>query len=296
LFRVQNDGNAGTGRDSQLPDQIIVFRFERCHQFAAKLFGRLLALVAQGEVAALFLREVRFRRDFALGFRQISFDYGIRAQLERMLPGACGIFRAVGGELNVSEHCISVRGIGIGARRTLGVGQGSRGIAGTHQSHCVITQDRGIFRLESECGLELTARLRKIAMLKFVFGREEIGGGGKFRLTLLLDSRQSIEVHLAVMNDFGRKILVPGEAILGNERGQILRRSLAAGRRCECGSDSACFNAVHRGFQNLVRVFADFVLDVCAVFANVVGPNLAAVLEVDDIGKCANIRPRCQQE
>ncbi len=67
---------------------------------------------------------------------------------------------------------------------------------------------------------------------------------------------------------------------------------LAFGGGCTLRANSSGLDAQDRRFRNCVRVFTDFILEMGAVFANLVGIDRTAVFQVDDFRGSAG----CAQE
>jgi hypothetical protein len=120
-------------------------------------------------------------------------------------------------------------------------------------------------------------------MFEFVLAGQEVGGCREFRLGFFFKGRQDIRVDFAFMNDFCQKIVVSGQTVFRNKRGQILGSSLAVGSRRVRRRESTCLDAFHRGLGNGVGIISDVVLDPVASLPHVVGPNLATILEVNHI-------------
>src|SRR5215469_7773447 len=66
LLRIQGHENIVAGRGSEVPDQVIVIRFESRKNLPAKHFGCLFALVVESEMLTFALREFRFNVLLAL--------------------------------------------------------------------------------------------------------------------------------------------------------------------------------------------------------------------------------------
>src|SRR5215469_15200579 len=58
LLRIQRHENIVVGRSAEVPDQIVVVRFECCNNLPSKCFRRLLALVMKSEMLTLALRKL----------------------------------------------------------------------------------------------------------------------------------------------------------------------------------------------------------------------------------------------
>src|SRR5579864_4389840 len=67
LLGIQCHENVVAGRSAEVPDQIVVVRFECGKNLSAKGFGCLFAFVVKGEMLTLALREFRFDVLFTLG-------------------------------------------------------------------------------------------------------------------------------------------------------------------------------------------------------------------------------------
>jgi hypothetical protein len=50
------------------------------------------------------------------------------------------------------------------------------------------------------------------------------------------------------------------------------------------GSDASRLYALDRGFRDSVSVFAEVILDAVLILADLVGPDKASILKMDDVG------------
>src|SRR5262249_27068689 len=78
------------------------------------------------------------------------------------------------------------------------------------------------------------------------------------------------------------------QAVCGNECRQILGSALAMGSGLIRGRESACFDILHRGLGNGIRVISDVVLDTVAMLPHVVGPDFATILQVNYVSGAAH--------
>ena len=110
------------------------------------------------------------------------------------------------------------------------------------------------------------------------------------------ESRQSIRVDCPVVNYLGKQVRVSGQTIFGNEGRQILDCFLVVGSRGVGRGQSARLDTFDGRFGNGVGVIPDVVLDPDTAFAHVVSPDLAAVLQVNDVGRGTHRCDRYEEE
>ncbi len=282
LLGIESDENVVARGSAEGGGEIVEIGLEGGEDLLAEGCGGLAALVVEGEMAALVLGEIGFGGLFALGFIEILLDGGVGPQVEGVLPGGDGVRGVIGGLLSVAENGIGVRRSGRGADRALGVGDGLRGVAGADQGGGVVEKDGGIFRLEAQGGIEVAAGLGEIAVIEFEFSGEELGGGAEFGIAFGFEFCQGVGIDLTVSDDGAGEIAGVGERVRRGNGGKIVG---AFSGGCRTGGQAAGFDAVDGSFGDGVRIVADFILVTAANFADVVGENGAAVLQMDGLSQ-----------
>ena len=193
----------------------------------------------------------------------------------------------IAGVLNEAQHGDGVRRVGIHAGGVFGVGKGFRGLADSHQGSGVVDQQRGVIRLEAERGFVIAPGLREVAVIGLVLPGKEVGGGCELGIGGSGQGDQSIGIDLAVADDFlgyvgfvverrrGRSD-VGGTGLDGCSRG-------CSGAGVD-GGDTTGIDVVDGRFRDGVSVLAQVVFHVVCTFADLVGPDSASILEMDDVG------------
>ena len=87
---------------------------------------------------------------------------------------------------------------------------------------------------------------------------------------------------MTITNDLCGKVAAGLQFVIGHKGGYFFFAD--AGRRTNFRRNAALFHVLHHGFRNRVGIIPDVVLKMGAVLSNVVGPNLAPVLEVYHVG------------
>jgi len=131
-------------------------------------------------------------------------------------------------------------------------------------------------------------RLREVAVIGFVLAGKEVGGGSEFGTGCLGGAGERVGIDLAVVNDFfgNRGLMDEGRRGWGDvggigrcSAGRCCRRSAPAN-----GGSATRLYALNGRFRDGVGIFAEVVFDVVVILANLVGPNGASILEVNDVG------------
>jgi len=141
--------------------------------------------------------------------------------------------------------------------------------------------------IEPHRRLEKRSGFGKIAVIELMLSGDEISSGRGFNVSRFFEGVERIGIDLAIPDYFADEGGVILQIADGGERWQIARifvRGRASGRRRHGAS---CLDSVDRGFRNRVGVVADIVLDASAVFSDVIGPDGATILEVNDLSRCA---------
>src|ERR1019366_9867469 len=159
--------------------------------------------------------------------------------------------------------------------------------AGAHQAGSIVDQQGGVIRLETERGFVISLGLREVAVIGFVLAGEEICGGSEFGIGGLSEAGECIGIHLAVADDFFGYVGFVVER--GRGRGDVGSIGGYSGGRSGSGVNgrgAAGIDALNGGFRDSVGVFAEFILDAVLVFvfADVVGPDGASILKMNDVG------------
>jgi len=123
-----------------------------------------------------------------------------------------------------------------------------------------------------------------------VLAGQEIGGGSQLGIGASSGAGECIGIDLAVVYDF----FGDGGFVVERRRGRAdVRGSRRSSRRCACRSfvsgavsrsNTSGIYAFNRRFRNSVGIFTDVVFDVIFILANLIGPNRAPILEVNDVG------------
>src|SRR5205823_4182539 len=124
--------------------------------------------------------------------------------------------------------------------------KGLRGVSGPHQQRRVVVENRRILRVESQGSFKILAGSYKIAALKFVFTRDEIGGGCLARASRLLDCAKGVNINLAIANDFVANQGFVLEIADRSESWNIVPVARACGSIL--GRRTTCFNLLYRSF------------------------------------------------
>ena len=124
-------------------------------------------------------------------------------------------------------------------------------------------------------------------MLHLVFAGDEIPRSGHPCVALLLHGGQRVGIHLAIVDDLVNDFGFALQFIGGSEGWDVLGILAAASRRPVQDE----FRRPRPGqprFRNRVRVFADLILQMGAIFVNLVGIDRATILQMDDFGRSAD--------
>ncbi len=118
-------------------------------------------------------------------------------------------------------------------------------------------------------------------MIGFVLAGEEVGSGREFGIGGLRDVGEGIGIDLPVADDlFGHVRLV---AERGRGWGNVGDIGIDGGSGVNRG-DATGLDVVDGRFRDGVGVFPEIVLDAVLGFANLVGPDGASILEMNDVG------------
>ena len=121
-----------------------------------------------------------------------------------------------------------------------------------------------------------------MSAIEFVLACDEVAGGGRRGVARLLQCKQRIRIDPAVLDNLANECRIVFQVIGRSKLGQLVRLLGACFRRSVPRRSSAGIDAIHERFRNRVGVVAEVVLDVGAGVPNVVSPDGAAVLEVND--------------
>ena len=154
-------------------------------------------------------------------------------------------------------------------------------MAGAHQRGGVVDQQGGVIRLETERGFVIALGLRKVAVIGFVLAGQEVCGGGEFGIGGLREAGERIGIDFAVADDFFGYVGFVVERGRGRGNvGDIGGRSRTGAN----GGDAAGVDVVDGGFRDGVGVVAEVILDAVFIFADLVGPDGASILKMNDVG------------
>src|ERR1700689_2780601 len=118
-------------------------------------------------------------------------------------------------------------------------------------------------------------------MFKLMFPCDKISGGDGSSIARLFESRQLLLVNLILRNDPCNQPSVIFQIIGRHERRQIMLLPRCRGTTLR--RNAACIDAFDQRFRDTVTVVPNVILYAGAVFANRVGPDDAAVLQMDDL-------------
>src|SRR6202158_6263843 len=166
-------------------------------------------------------------------------------------------------------------------------------MAGAHQAGSVVDQQGGVIRLEAERGFVIALGLREVAAIGFVLAGEEVGGGAEFGIGGLCEAGECIGIHLAVADDFFGYVGFVVER--GRGRGDVGSIGGYSGGRYGRGAEgggAAGLDAFDGVFRDGVGVFAEVVLDAVLGLADLVGPDGASILKMNDVGGCGKRRQK----
>ena len=287
---------------AQVTHQLVILGVERVQQIAAKFLRRVLALKVQIKVAAFALRKIGLRIRFALGPSQILFYRRIRPQRQRFLPGANRIRSMIAGKLHKAQHGDSVRRAGSNTGSMLRVGQSLRRVACAHKSGRVIDQQRGIIRLKSKRRFVIPPGCREVAPIGFMLAGKKVGGSRDFRIRRLRQDGERIGIDFAGANHFYSYVGFVIER--GGGRGDVRSdvptniRSIRTGKAGTGRPGAARINVIDGRFRNGVGILANLILDmvfififiVIFIFADLIRPNGAPILKMNDVGSRRNRR------
>ena len=120
-------------------------------------------------------------------------------------------------------------------------------------------------------------------MIGLVLAGEEVGGGGAFGIGGLREAGECIGINLAVADDFFGYVGFVVER--GRGRGDVERIGRYSGGFSGVnGGGAAGIDALDGGFRDGVGVVAEVILYAIFVFADLVGPDGASILKVNDVG------------
>ena len=155
-------------------------------------------------------------------------------------------------------------------------------MAGAHQGGGVVDQQSGIVRLEAERGLVIALGLREVAVIGLVLAGEKVRGGREFGIGGLCDAGEGIGIDLTVVDDFFGHI----GFVVERGRGRSDIGDLGGSSGTVNGRGATSVDALDGRFGDGVGVVAEVVLDAIFVlaFADLVGPDGASILEMNDVG------------
>ena len=162
-------------------------------------------------------------------------------------------------------------------------------MAGAHQRGGVVDQQGGVIRLETERGFVIALGLREVAVIGFVLAGEEVGGGNEFGIGGLRDAGEGVGIDLALADDFFGDVGFVVER--GRGRRDVGNVAGFSGSGANRGG-AAGVDALDGRFRDGVGVFAEVILDAVFGLADLVGPDGASILKMNDVGG----RRKCQRK
>ena len=214
---------------------------------------------------------------------QVFLYLGIGAKRQGLFPAADGIAIPVGSILGIAQDGQGVGRIGSNPHRAFRVGQGLNRIPGSEQQRDVVVQEGRILALPAKRGLEEGSSLAKIPVLHLVFSGDEISRSGYPRIALLLQCRERLAIHLAVADQLVADFRLAFQVVGRGERRHFVG-TLADRRGGALRANASRFDTENNRFRNRVRVLTDVILEMSAVFSNLVGIDGAAIFQVNDFG------------
>ena len=143
-----------------------------------------------------------------------------------------------------------------------------------------------------QCSIEVAPGLREIPSIELVFAGDEITRPGERGLACFFQRSKLVGVDVSVVNNFRRQVSINVNLGVGNKGRKVVVRIL---RRCNSGSNTACFHPVNQRGGNGVGVVAYVVFQMWPAFVHPVGPDLAAIFEVDHVCRTGPARG-CEEE
>src|SRR5579871_1402511 len=202
LLGIKRYENIVARRSAEIPDKVVIVRFEGCNDLSAQGFGCLFALVVKGEMLTLALRKLRFDVLFALCFVKKLFHRRIGSEFKRMLPRRDRFLGMVGSEKRISQHCVRVRRFWSRAHGPLGVGNCLARIPGADKHSRVIDKDRRVVGLKAKSTVEILFSLSDIAVIEFEFAGYEVRRRAELYIPFSLKACQPFRIYLSFFNDF----------------------------------------------------------------------------------------------
>ena len=121
-------------------------------------------------------------------------------------------------------------------------------------------------------------------MIGFVLAGEEICGSSEFGIGGFGQAGEGVAIHLAVADYFSGDVGFMVERGCG--RGDVGSIDISCGgsRAAVTGGNAASVDTLDRGFRDGVGIVAEVVFDAIFAFADLVGPDGASILKMDDVG------------
>lgn len=132
--------------------------------------------------------------------------------------------------------------------------------------------------------IEITASCGDVAVLKLKFPRDEVCGRAQLGVAFGFKCGDRVRIDFALADDLGHEIAFVCEAVHCGKHGKGF--CVFGGRTRGNWRRAASIYVIDQRFRDGIGVVANVVLEVVAVFADVVGWNAAAVLEMDGVSPC----------
>ena len=135
--------------------------------------------------------------------------------------------------------------------------------------------------MEAKGAVEIAAGLIDVAVIEFELSGDKVRRSAQVCISFAFKFRNRVGVDLAVLDNFVRKVALVRETVSGHESGQV--GGILCAPEDAVRGHAAGFYVIHRTLGNGISVVADFVFIAIAVFADMVGEDGAAILQMDRV-------------
>src|SRR5580704_7082180 len=125
-------------------------------------------------------------------------------------------------------------------------------------------------------------------MIELMLPGNKISGGNRGPIPRLLQHRQLLLIHLVFGNDPADESSIVFQIVRGGEPLQIM--PIPGHRRVALGRNPARVDSFDGGFRDTVTVLPNVILNAGSVFSDMVRPDDAAILQMDDFRPGTNRR------